>query len=181
MHFKARAHPPPTHQHKIWNRLMRWSQYHSSNCQTQCLAKSNHTHWPNFLDMLTLEPGRRKTAEDRNSEGKLSTNTKYQYNWNTNTKVQVPTKSWGPPTNGVFCIWAGEKYRGQNINKNKYTNIEVQVWRKRRRPPTIGGFCEWVGPRWWIESSSDEHSLSLGKLRARSNWRRVHALHVCKL
>ena len=43
MHFKARAHPPPTHQHMIWNRLMRWSQYHSSNCQTQCLAKSNHT------------------------------------------------------------------------------------------------------------------------------------------
>ena len=43
MHFKACAHPPSTHQHMIWNRLMRWSQYHSSNCQTQCLAKSNHT------------------------------------------------------------------------------------------------------------------------------------------
>ena len=38
--------------------------------------------------MLTLEPGRRKTAEDRPSEGKLSTNTKYQYNTNTNTEVQ---------------------------------------------------------------------------------------------
>ena len=88
--------------------------------------------------MLTLEHGRRKTAEDRNSKDKLSTNTKYQYNSNTNTEVQVPTKSWGPPTNGVFCIWAGEKYRGQNINKNKYTNIEVQVEEKDGGHPQLG-------------------------------------------
>ena len=67
----------------------------------------HHTHCPNFLDMLTLEPGRRKTAEDRPSEGKLSTNTKYQYNTNTNTEVQVPT------TNGGFCEGLDRNIGGQ--------------------------------------------------------------------
>ena len=77
------------------------------------------THCPNFLDMLTLEHGRRKTAEDRNSKDKLPTNTKYQYNSNTNTEVQ---RVGGHPQMGASAYGLERNIGGKISTK---TNIQI--------------------------------------------------------
>ena len=86
-------------------------------------GESNHTHCPNFLDMLTLEPGRRKTAEDRNSKDKPSTNTKYQYNSNTNTEVQ---RVGGHPQMGSSAYGLERNIGGKISTK---TNIQIQKYK----------------------------------------------------